>query len=35
MHYIDIGTDVKVNGTKIGRGNIDPLVVGMAYVHRF
>jgi outer membrane protein len=35
MRYMDIGTDVKVNGTKIGKVDIDPLVVGMAYVHRF
>ncbi|MEI4260428.1 OmpW/AlkL family protein [Roseovarius sp. D0-M9] len=35
MRYIDIGTDVKVNGAKIGKVDIDPLVIGAAYVHRF
>ena len=35
MRYIDIGTDVKVGGADIGKVDIDPLVVGMAYVHRF
>ncbi|MFX0541345.1 OmpW/AlkL family protein [Roseovarius sp. S4756] len=35
MRYMDIGTDVKVNGTKIGKVDIDPWVVGAAYVYRF
>ncbi|PVA11878.1 hypothetical protein DC366_02790 [Pelagivirga sediminicola] len=35
MRYIDIATDAKVNGTKIGTVDIDPFVVGVAYVHRF
>ncbi|MEX1235125.1 MAG: OmpW family outer membrane protein [Roseovarius sp.] len=35
MRYIDIGTDVKVNGAKIGKVDIDPFVIGAAYVHRF
>lgn len=33
--YIDIGTDVKVNGAKIGKVDIDPFVFGAAYVYRF
>ena len=33
--YIDIDTDVKVNGAKIGTVKIDPWVFGVAYVHRF
>ncbi|MCZ4351149.1 outer membrane beta-barrel protein [Roseovarius aestuarii] len=33
--YMNIETDVKVGGAKIGKVNIDPLVVGVAYVHRF
>ncbi|MFX0545650.1 OmpW/AlkL family protein [Roseovarius sp. S1116L3] len=35
MRYMDISTDVKVNGTKIGSVDIDPWVVGAAYVYRF
>ncbi len=35
MRYIDIGSDVKVNGAKIGKVDIDPFVFGVAYVHRF
>lgn len=35
MRYIDIGTDVKVGGAKIGKVDIDPLVVGAAYVYKF
>lgn len=35
VRWIDIETDVKVNGVKIGSANIDPLVYGMAYVWRF
>ncbi|HVJ39415.1 MAG TPA: OmpW family outer membrane protein [Stenotrophomonas sp.] len=33
--WIDIDSDVKLNGQKIGRVNIDPWVYGVAYVHRF
>ncbi|MEB8385971.1 outer membrane beta-barrel protein [Rhodobacteraceae bacterium KMM 6894] len=33
--YINIQTDAKVGGAKIGKVDIDPLVVGVAYVHRF
>lgn len=35
VRYIDIQTDVKVAGGKIGKVDIDPFVFGMAYVHRF
>ncbi len=33
--WIDIDTDVKLNGTKLGTVNIDPLVYGAAYVYKF
>lgn len=33
--WIDIETDVKVNGIKVGKANLDPLVYGVAYVWRF
>lgn len=33
--YIDIDTDVKLNGTKIGTAEIDPVVLGIAYVMTF
>ncbi|MGO1071944.1 OmpW/AlkL family protein [Lysobacter sp. CA199] len=33
--WIDIASDVKLNGTKIGKAQIDPLVYGLAYVMRF
>lgn len=33
--WIDIDTDVKLNGTDIGTVNIDPLVYGVAYVMEF
>ena len=33
--WMDIGSDVKLNGTKIGKANIDPLVYGLAYVFKF
>ncbi len=33
--WIDIDTDVKVNGTDLGTVNIDPLVYGAAYVVKF
>jgi outer membrane protein len=35
LRYIDIDSDVKLNGTKIGTLNIDPLVAGVAYVMKF
>ncbi len=33
--WIDIDTDVEVNGTGLGTVNIDPLVYGAAYVFQF
>ncbi|ANB19511.1 OmpW/AlkL family protein [Dokdonella koreensis] len=33
--WMDIDTDVKVNGTKVGTVNIDPLVYGIAVGYRF
>ncbi len=35
MRYIDIDTDVKINGVKVDTVDIDPFVFGVAYVHRF
>ena len=35
VRYIDIETDVKVNGAPIGKVKIDPWVVGAAYVIKF
>lgn len=33
--WIDIDTDVRLNGAPIGTAEIDPLILGIAYVHRF
>ncbi|WP_407067641.1 OmpW/AlkL family protein [Marilutibacter alkalisoli] len=33
--WIDIDTDVKIDGAKVGTANIDPVVYGAAYVKRF
>ncbi|MGO4263524.1 OmpW/AlkL family protein [Lysobacter sp. TAB13] len=33
--WIDINSDVKLNGQKIGKAEIDPLVYGLAYVIKF
>jgi len=35
VRYIDIETDVKVNGASIGTVKIDPWVIGAAYVMKF
>ncbi|AUQ98460.1 OmpW/AlkL family protein [Phaeobacter inhibens] len=35
VRYMDIETDVTLNGTKIGTAEIDPITVGFGYVHRF
>lgn len=35
LRWIDIDSDVKLNGDKIGEVNIDPLVVGASYVMKF
>lgn len=35
LRYVDIDSDVKLNGAKIGRVEIDPLVAGVSYVMKF
>ncbi|KEP71057.1 membrane protein [Thioclava dalianensis] len=35
IRWIDINSDVKLNGTKIGKVKIDPVVVGVAYIYKF
>ncbi len=35
LRWIDIDSKVKLDGQKLGTVNIDPLVYGVAYVHRF
>ena len=35
VRYMDIDTDATLNGTPIGTANIDPVTVGVSYVHRF
>lgn len=35
VRYMDIDTDVRLNGAAIGTAEIDPIVVGLSYVHRF
>ncbi|MEZ5724456.1 MAG: OmpW family outer membrane protein [Paracoccaceae bacterium] len=35
LRWIDIDADVKLNGDKIGEVNVDPMVYGVSYVHRF
>ena len=35
VRWIDIDTEVQVNGAKFGTANIDPLVYGAAYVVKF
>ncbi|MEM6376438.1 MAG: OmpW family outer membrane protein, partial [Pseudomonadota bacterium] len=35
LRWIDIDTDVKVNGTDIGEVSIDPIVYGLSYVIDF
>ncbi|ATG35100.1 MULTISPECIES: OmpW family protein [Phaeobacter] len=35
VRYMDIETDVTLNGAKIGTAEIDPVTVGFGYVHRF
>lgn len=35
VRYMDIDTDVTLNGTDVGTAEIDPVVVGFGYVHRF
>lgn len=33
--WVDISSDVKVNGIKVGTAKLDPLVYGLGYVHTF
>lgn len=35
IRYIDIDTKAKVNGNKIGKVHIDPLIFGVSYLRRF
>ena len=35
LRYIDIDSDVKLNGVKVGRVEVDPLVAGVSYVIKF
>ncbi|WP_417267369.1 OmpW/AlkL family protein [Celeribacter baekdonensis] len=35
VRWIDIDSDVKLDGAKIGKAEIDPWVVGMSYVYTF
>ena len=35
IRWMDIETDVTLNGNPVGTADIDPIVVGLSYVHRF
>lgn len=35
LRWIDIDADVTLNGTKIGKAEVDPLVFGISYVMKF
>lgn len=35
LRYIDIDSDVKLNGVKVGSVEVDPLVAGVSYVMKF
>ncbi|WP_406645139.1 OmpW family outer membrane protein [Aliisedimentitalea scapharcae] len=35
VRWIDISSDATLNGASIGTADIDPVVVGLSYVHRF
>ena len=35
LRWIDIDSDVHLNGTRIGKVEIDPLVVGVSYIMKF
>jgi len=35
VRYMDIESDATLNGASIGTAEIDPVVVGLSYVHRF
>ena len=33
--WMDIDTDVRVNGARMGTANIDPIAYGVSYIHAF
>ena len=35
VRWMDIDMDAKLNGADIGTAEVDPLVVGISYVHTF
>lgn len=35
VRWMDINSDVSLNGAYIGEAEIDPVVVGISYIHRF
>ncbi|MFN3938542.1 MAG: OmpW/AlkL family protein [Gemmobacter sp.] len=35
VRWINIRSDVTVNGANVGKAKIDPVVLGLSYVHRF
>ncbi|MCV2880673.1 OmpW/AlkL family protein [Actibacterium sp. XHP0104] len=35
VRWMDIDTDVSLNGSAIGTAKIDPVVVGVSYIHKF
>ncbi|MFT4014079.1 MAG: OmpW family outer membrane protein [Paracoccus sp. (in: a-proteobacteria)] len=35
LRWVDIGADVELNGAKIGKVDVDPLVAGVSYVMKF
>ena len=35
VRWFDIDTDAKLDGADIGTANIDPILIGVSYVHRF
>jgi len=35
VRYMDIDTDAHLNGASIGTAEVDPITVGLSYVHRF
>ncbi len=35
LRWMDIDSDVTLNGAPVGTANIDPVVVGFSYIHRF
>lgn len=35
LRWMKISSDATLNGTSIGKAEIDPLIVGVSYIHRF